>query len=70
MKKLFWAIVALVSAFASLLPGVSEAGRNLNHNNTLLRGTIFALAVGLASLLPGISEAGKNLNHNQTRLVL
>jgi hypothetical protein len=38
MKKLFWAIVALTSAFVSLLPGVSEAGRYLNHNQALLRG--------------------------------
>jgi hypothetical protein len=69
MMKLPAIVLALAAALISMLPGVSEAGRSLNHNNILLR-TIFALAVGLASLLPSVSEAGTNLNHNQTRLVL
>jgi TctA family transporter len=73
MKKLFWTIFALATALVSLLPGVSEAGKNLNRNQTLLRGcarfwTIFALAASLVPWLPGVSKAGTNLNHNQTCL--
>lgn len=38
MKKLIAISIALAAALVSLLPGLGEAGRNLNHNETLLRG--------------------------------
>jgi len=38
MSKLSAVIFALAAALVSLLPGISEAGRSLNHNETLLRG--------------------------------
>jgi len=38
MSKLSAIIFALATALVSLLPGISEAGKSLNHNETLLRG--------------------------------
>lgn len=81
MKKLFWTIVGLSGALVSLLPGVSEAGKNLNHNQTRLQwvqasaramtnrfAIVLALAAALMSMIPSISEAGRSLNHNQMTL--
>jgi TctA family transporter len=38
MKKCVAIIAVLAGALLAFLPGISEAGRSLNHNETLLRG--------------------------------
>lgn len=37
MRKRIVAIVALAAAFVSMLPGLSAAGINMQHNRTALR---------------------------------
>jgi hypothetical protein len=66
MAKLFARILGIAMALGALLPGASEAGRSLNHNQTWLRAGVWAVALG--ALVPAVSEAGKSLNHNQTVL--
>ena len=74
MKKLFWTFVALSGALVSLLPGVSQAGQDLNHNQTRLgvgrkvSAVALAVAAALMSMIPTLSEAGHNLYHSQTTL--
>lgn len=38
MRKPFVAVVALAAALVALLPGLSAAGVNMQHNQTALRG--------------------------------
>jgi hypothetical protein len=68
MAKLVARILGIATVLSALLPGVSEAGRSLNHSQTLLRAGLWAAAAGLGALLPGVSEAGRDINHNQTAL--
>ncbi len=37
MTKLIVMMFAVATALVGLVPGISEAGYNLNHNETLLR---------------------------------
>jgi hypothetical protein len=38
MKKLLVRMVAVAAALTGLIPAASQAGHNLNHSQTLLRG--------------------------------
>lgn len=38
MSRFFARILAIAVLLGALLPGISEAGRSLNHNQTTLRG--------------------------------
>jgi hypothetical protein len=38
MRKLPVIVLAFVAALISMIPGICEAGRSLNHNQVTLRG--------------------------------
>ena len=38
MRKLNVIVLAFAAALISMIPSLSEAGRNLNHNHVTLRG--------------------------------
>jgi hypothetical protein len=38
MRRLIASVIVLAAVLVALVPGISEAGKNLNHSQSLLRG--------------------------------